>query len=338
MCEISVIVPVYNGEKDIEKCISKLMQQTFQDIEIIIVNDGSTDQTEQICKKLRVQDKRIRLYTQKNMGPSVARNKGIELASGEWIVFVDSDDWLETDCLEYVYRVAKEEENTDIVLWNLQEEVNGIPIAYEPFNGEYRLFIEDEIDCFIHTLFTDKTETKDSSLSIKGPYSKLIKSRIARECYFPIELNLGEDVCFAHQIYDKAHKVAYVNKKFYHRIVNENSLSTKIDVELGKKRSTYVNWVLEYRDKYEERLLNEFVFLKYKFVVLYYMNPRLKLPYEIRKQKIEQFLQEVKWKIDFKTLKGYKYTFLLEKKLFGIIYMGYFIKNMLRTVHSNKKD
>lgn len=328
MCKISVIVPVYNGENDIEKCISKLLEQTFQDVEIIVVNDGSTDRTEQICKQIMTQDTRVKLYTQENAGPSAARNKGIELATGEWVVFVDSDDWLESNCLEYVYNVALEE-NVDIVLWNLQNEQKDMSVPYVPFKGERRIFLEDEIYQIKNILFTDKTETKASPLSIKGPYCKLIKRAVIEDSRFPLELNLGEDVCFAHQLFDNVQKVMYVNKIFYHRILNGDSLSQKKDIKRGEKRSKYVNWVLNYRSDYDAKILNEFAFLKYRELVLYYLGSKLDLTYKGREEAIERFLRDINWEIDFSKLTGHRYLFLLEHKLYFVIYIFCFMKNML---------
>lgn len=100
---ISVILNVYNGEKYINKCLDSIIKQTYKDLEIVVVNDGSTDKTLNILKKYK--DKRIRVINQKNMGLSLSRNVGIENASGEYLYFVDVDDYLELDALEYLYNL-----------------------------------------------------------------------------------------------------------------------------------------------------------------------------------------------------------------------------------------
>ena len=97
MTKVSIIVPVYNTENYIERCLNSLVNQTLEDIEIIVVNDGSTDNTGKILQKYR--DK-IKIIEQKNSGIATTRNKGLEIATGKYIAFVDSDDWLEIDEIE----------------------------------------------------------------------------------------------------------------------------------------------------------------------------------------------------------------------------------------------
>ena len=99
--KISIIVPVYNCAKYIKKCLDSLINQTFKNIEIILVNDGSTDNSEEIIQSY--DDNRIVYIKQKNQGPSAARNLGIDLAKGEYIGFVDSDDWIDADYYEKLY-------------------------------------------------------------------------------------------------------------------------------------------------------------------------------------------------------------------------------------------
>lgn len=113
MAKISIIVPVYNTEKFLEKCLNSLINQTLKDIEIICINDGSTDNSLQILKKFANKDKRIQIINQTNSGPSIARNIGIKKAKGEYIGFVDSDDWVDSNFFEQLY-VKVKKNNADI--------------------------------------------------------------------------------------------------------------------------------------------------------------------------------------------------------------------------------
>lgn len=113
MSKISIIVPVYNTEKFLEKCLNSLINQTLKDIEIICINDGSTDNSLQILKKFANKDKRIQIINQTNSGPSIARNIGIKKAKGEYIGFVDSDDWVDSNFFEQLY-VNVKKNNADI--------------------------------------------------------------------------------------------------------------------------------------------------------------------------------------------------------------------------------
>lgn len=107
MLKISVIIPVYNVEKFLTKCLNSVISQTLKDIEIICINDGSTDNSLEILNNFARTDKRIKVINQENSGPSVARNTGLEIAKGEYISFVDSDDWIDLDFLEKLYNAAK---------------------------------------------------------------------------------------------------------------------------------------------------------------------------------------------------------------------------------------
>lgn len=115
MAKVSVIVPVYNVEKYLKRCLDSLINQTLSDIDIICINDGSKDSSLQILEQYAQKDSRIVIYNQENSGLSVARNTGLEHASGEYIGFVDSDDWVDLDFYEKLYNSAKNN-NADIAV------------------------------------------------------------------------------------------------------------------------------------------------------------------------------------------------------------------------------
>lgn len=108
MIKISIIVPVYNVEEYLPKCLDSLINQTLKDIEIICINDGSTDSSGEILEKYSKKDSRLKVITQSNQGVSAARNNGVEIAKGEYIGFVDSDDWVDADFYEKLYTTAKQ--------------------------------------------------------------------------------------------------------------------------------------------------------------------------------------------------------------------------------------
>ena len=107
---ISVIIPCYNVEKYIDRCMESVLNQTYRNLEIILVDDGSTDGTGEIIKKYAEHDHRIKILHQKNKGAGAARNAGMEIASGSYIGFVDSDDWIAEDMYEYLIGIIKEED------------------------------------------------------------------------------------------------------------------------------------------------------------------------------------------------------------------------------------
>lgn len=118
MVKVSIIVPVYNVAEYLEQCLDSVVNQTLQDVEIILVNDGSTDNSEEICRKYADRDSRVRLITQFNQGLAAARQTGLDAACGEYIGFVDSDDWLELDMYEKMYQAAHSHD-ADIVFCNV---------------------------------------------------------------------------------------------------------------------------------------------------------------------------------------------------------------------------
>ena len=115
--KISIIIPVYNTEKYLEQCLSSLLSQTYSNLEIICVNDGSTDNSLNVLEGFRKLDNRIIVVNQKNLGQSSARNQGASIASGDWITFVDSDDWLSVECYEEFYK-ALQQNDFEIFMFN----------------------------------------------------------------------------------------------------------------------------------------------------------------------------------------------------------------------------
>ena len=139
MSLISIIVPVYNAKASLRNCLDSLAQQTYREFEVLLVDDGSTDESPEICREYGERDSRFRLITQRNAGPAAARNTGMELAGGKYITFVDSDDYVEPDMLEVLFRRA-EESGADVTVFGYYLEKDGqskrMAPAYAP--GVYR--------------------------------------------------------------------------------------------------------------------------------------------------------------------------------------------------------
>lgn len=117
MDKISVIVPVYNADNYLGNCIESLINQTYKELEIILINDGSTDESENIMNEYALKDQRVKVRHLKNEGVSNARNVGLDIATGKWISFVDSDDWADLNMLSFAMEKATES-NADIVVWS----------------------------------------------------------------------------------------------------------------------------------------------------------------------------------------------------------------------------
>ena len=123
---ISVIVPVYNTEKYLDRCIQSILSQTYSNIEILLIDDGSTDSSGAICDKYAEQDSRVRVFHKANGGVSSARNMGLDKAKGTWFTFVDSDDWIDMDMYEQMYNAAIQNK-VDMVCCDLLGEYGKMP-------------------------------------------------------------------------------------------------------------------------------------------------------------------------------------------------------------------
>ncbi len=204
MTKVSVIVPVYNVEKFLERCLESIINQTLKDIEIICVNDGSTDKSEQILEEFKTKDNRIIIINQENAGVSAARNKGIDIATGEYIGFVDSDDWIDLDFYEKLYNTAKKHD-ADIA-------VAGI-IKLNKHNKKYHLKIEDEV-------VTEDTNKKFEICDVPEKsyvVNKIYKIEKLKEFNLKFEEGiLYEDLIYTPQVLYNLKKLVTVTGVYYY--------------------------------------------------------------------------------------------------------------------------
>lgn len=212
--KISAIVPVYNTEKFLEKCIRSIMNQTLKEIEIICINDGSTDNSLEILKKLQKEDNRIIITDKKNEGVSIARNIGIEKARGEYISFIDSDDWIEKEYYEVCYRELIRT-NSDIIITDFfLEKFNESELEYK----KDILGIEE----------IKKTEYIEAIILVNvvgALWNKIIRKKILEKdnIRFKEGLMVGEDIYFLIETSNIADKIIKLNKAFLHYIQHDNN-------------------------------------------------------------------------------------------------------------------
>ena len=185
---ISVIVPVYNVAPYLELALDSIRYQSYQNLEIILINDGSTDDSESICKDIASQDERFRYIYQENAGASVARNRGLDLASGEYIIFVDSDDWLDTSAIEILYRNLKKYD-ADIAAGNYNMYNDSKQeFSFKVFDSDYReqVYADKEIMCQFA-----KQEMKDMAWACT--MMKLYKMDLFAGLRFPLGKNVEDN-------------------------------------------------------------------------------------------------------------------------------------------------
>ena len=218
MIKISVIVPVYNTEKYLEKCLNSIMNQSFKDIEIIIINDCSTDNSLKVIKKFLSLDQRIILIDkEKNEGLSAARNSGIEKAKGEYILHIDGDDWIEKRYIEDIYMCAKKN-RADIVITDF----------YEDFENKKVIYIHEKIENKNNEV--DKEEALKNIFLMEAcnaVWNKLIKREVYKKnkINHPEEIMLGEDLAVIPKLLYFSKKIIKINKAYYHYIQNPLSIT-----------------------------------------------------------------------------------------------------------------
>lgn len=216
MPKLSVIVPVYNTEKYLGECVDSILAQAFTDFELILVDDGSTDQSGEICNAYGRLDGRVRVIHQKNSGVTAARKQGVEAAEGEYISFVDSDDWIEQNM--YQDMLAKADlHNADMIFCDmLAEKRDGCTmIPSSDFGG---LFDAEQLHQQIHTIMLFDFSKNMPGLSL-NLCNKLIKSDLAKPVFkeFPSELTYGEDALGSLMCLLRAKCIFIMeNSAFYH--------------------------------------------------------------------------------------------------------------------------
>lgn len=221
--KISVIMPIYNAGEYLSRALGDVLEQTIHDIEIICVNDGSTDDSFDILEDIHRQDKRITLLSEKNFGPSVARNKGLSKAQGKYVMFLDADDMFEPDLLETLYNIAERDE--------LDIAVTGYDIYNDSQNKHFPATDEPNTAIFNGGVVTSKNEHPDLILSSTTGYvwNKLYRASFLREkkITFDPDLYVFEDVHFVCCAMATAERVGMVEGvHIHHRIYSEQSRAT----------------------------------------------------------------------------------------------------------------
>ena len=218
--KITIIVPVYNVEHYLDKCLDSLISQTYKNLEIIVINDGSTDNSGIICQEYAQKDNRIIYVEKENGGQSEARNMGLDRMTGSYVTFVDSDDWVEADYVETLYQKITEYQ-ADIAVGNYYSynEQEGI-FCFHIFGSSYYEKVYDNVSIFEN--FYESEHMKNFALICVG--GKLYKSDLFRELRFEVG-KLGEDGYLNQKIYLLAEKTIYLNKGLYAYRQREGSSS-----------------------------------------------------------------------------------------------------------------
>lgn len=220
---ISIIIPIFNGEKYLERCLDSVLSQTYTNLEILLIDDGSTDSSYAICKKYSEADPRISYFYDNNHGVSHARNLGINMANGQYIAFIDCDDYIDKNYIELLYKNMMQQ-HADLITCGYKQVYHN---RITTFNDDGKIIIYDGKE-FVQEL-----------LNVQNGYgfvhTKLIKRSSIKDIRFSEELKVGEDALFNIMLCKNLHKIVVFHKALYYYFHNEDSAVHKFDKNYVKK-------------------------------------------------------------------------------------------------------
>lgn len=222
---ISCIVPLYNDELYIKRCLESLINQTYQNIEIIIINDGSTDNSEIICNSIIKQDSRIKIISKENSGVCDSRNIGVQEFNGDYAIFVDSDDYVDIDMISDLVDIIKKYNSPDLVTFDYERIYNNS--KFDEFKNDGKI-----------TIYSSKEAAKKYLQKDKNFSMVLWRRCYKRELLKQIKFNenkLPEDLATAFWFYSNAKTIIHISKSYYKYFIKDNGLSHQ------NKEKDYIN-------------------------------------------------------------------------------------------------
>lgn len=274
---VSIIVPIYNVEKYLDRCINSLVNQTYKNIEIILVDDGSPDKSGEICDMWSAKDSRIKVIHKNNGGVADARNVGIEEANGKYISFVDSDDYVHVKFIEILYKLCVENDS-DIAMCG-----NYITSKDEDWKNEITDYTIRKINC------RDALENREIPYCV--PWNKLYKSEILKKIKYP-KGKIHEDVAVIYEILYFSKSMTITDAKLYYYYENNNSIMRQ---EYNRNRLDILDVLDNAYNKFKDRgeikiannILNDYLdtlLEQYKNVSIYLCKEKKDVKKELRRR------------------------------------------------------
>lgn len=253
---ISVIVPVYNVEKYLPRCMDSILAQTYQNLEIILVDDGSSDECPKICDEYERRDERIRVIHKENGGLSDARNTGIDAANGEYLTFVDSDDYIHPEMYESLWGALKAE-HAEVAMCNLKK-------VYQ-MDAEVSSVEEKEVKVYTGIQAIENILDKNLHVVSVVACGKLYKRKLFEDIRFP-KGKLHEDEFTTYQIYYKSNQIVACSGAYYYYFQRENSI-------MGTRKTTFSYDGLEAYERMgeffrEKGCMDMMYLVKYKYLYM----------------------------------------------------------------------
>ena len=269
MDKVSIIIPAYNAERFLERCIESVLRQTYEELEILIINDGSMDGTLMLCNRYKEQDCRILVINQENKGVAATRNIGIQKATGDYILFIDADDWIEPDMVERLVVAINEEEMLDIAFCSFDN-------AETPEQVVTQIVAERE-------LWDTETQQKEFLLHkrITGMlWNKLIRAKLFESVSFDETVGYGEDAQVLWKILKHSKNMIVLHDVLYHHVLDNQSIShqkfsktkySAIKVWEEIEADVYNNYP-QWKDLMREQLLVVATYTYYEMKCAHYSN------------------------------------------------------------------
>ena len=264
IAKVSVIIPCYNVEEYIEKCINSVLNQTYENIEVILINDGSTDNTSQVILKVIENKENVIYITNKNTGVSNARNTGIKAATGDYIMFIDSDDYISSNTIKNMYKLM-ERYNTDLVKCNIQKEyiLENRVEKVKPIYSKVRYIENSSFSNTIHKKILS-TETMNSACN------SLYKTNIIKEnnLLFREDIHNGEDAIFFMNYVDNSKSIVYTPTAYYNYTIKNTGL-TGTALSMEKLWSSKLEFINELRNKEKKWNLSKYNYVDKKIIYIF---------------------------------------------------------------------
>lgn len=207
---ISAIVPVYNIAPYVERCVNSILNQTYSNLEVILIDDGSTDDTPTICDKFAEQDSRVKVFHIENKGVSNARNIALKNAKGEYIAIIDGDDWVENNLFEDAINEMITNK-ADVFMFEYFVDLDSKSISHSVDSSKYGV------------ISTEKAIQYSIDVENRFAWSKIFKTELSKDVWFDTGIILGEDTLYICSVLANAKNVVYSPKQYYHYIVREGS-------------------------------------------------------------------------------------------------------------------
>lgn len=252
---VSVIIPVYNTAKYLDNCIQSVCDQTLPNWEIILVDDGAKDESPQMCDAWVKKDDRIHVIHKENEGLGLTRNAGLTLAKGEFVCFLDSDDTIDVETLEYCTNVLQKE-NADACFYGRKTQGKDGVFTVNTKIPEKLVFTGDEVKKEFAQIYIGKLPNENSTSYIQASACcGMYRRRIIEEnklTFLSERICLSEDTFFNLDFCDQAHKVLILPKDFYNYTYNAGSLTKSYNPNKINQTKSYIKQLEEYKEKYQE--------------------------------------------------------------------------------------